>query len=333
MKKYLNFVIIILATALVLYFSLKDHYQIVIDTIVNIDKRFLLIGIFLVIGYNFFKSIVMWTIAKNIKKTYRFREAFRMVFETNFFHAITPFSTGGQPYQVYSLKKSDIKLTDGTNISIQEFITYQIALVLLGMIAIISNYFLNLFPDNKILSGLVTIGFLANLLVIIALFVLTFTRKISKTLINFIIKLLSIFRIVKNKDETMEKFEKYLEEFHTGAQHLLKNKKQFFICIFLQFISLVCLYLVPFALIYGAKITYINPLVVIATSAYVMLIGAFVPIPGGTGGLEYSFIAFFSNFIPSGSVNAIMLLWRFITYYFVMIIGAIILGIGRKDRK
>ena len=221
---------------------------------------------------------------------------------------------------------------DSTNISIECFITYQISLVTLGLIAIISNRLFNLYPSNSILAKLVTIGFIMNLLVIVGLFVLTFARRLSKTLLNLIIKLLTKLKLVKDKEKTMDRFSNYLSEFHSGAKILLSNKKKFVGCIVLQFISLISLYLIPFVLIIGAHITYVNPLVVIVTSAYVMLIGAFVPIPGGTGGLEYGFVAFFSNFIIGSGLNAIMLVWRFITYYFGMILGAILLSTKRRKK-
>ena len=67
----------------------------------------------------------------------------------------------------------------------------------------------------------------------------------------------------------------------------------------------------------------------IVTSAYVMLIGSFVPIPGGSGGLEYSFIAFYSSFIGGSKLTAIMLLWRLVTYYFGMIVGAVSLNMKK----
>lgn len=331
-KKLSNVLLIVVATLLVLYFSMKDDYQTVIDTIMNIDKKYLVIGFFLLFSYWFFKSIVMWIITKNYNQKYRFRNALRMVVETNFFHAITPFATGGQPYELYSLNKNNVKITDATNISVQSFITYQIALVTLGVIAIISNYFLNLFPDNRILAKLVTLGFIINFLVIIVLFILTFTKKISKVIFKFILKILDKVKLLKNKEKTKANFENYLKEFNEGAKKIFENKFQFLSFTLLQFVSLVSLYLIPFALFYGAGI-YINPLIVIITSAYVMLIGSFVPIPGGTGGLEYGFVAFFTNFTGGKIIMAIMLLWRFITYYFGMIVGAITLSIGKKDKK
>lgn len=330
-KKTTNAIVLIIVTILVLYFSLKDDYNTVIDTILNIDKRYLLLGFFLLFSYWFFKAITMWVVTKKYGK-YRFRNAFRMVVETNFFHAVTPFSTGGQPYEIYSLKKNNIKLTDATNVSVQSFIIYQIALVLLGTIAIICNYFLNLFPANRLLEKLVTLGFIVNFLVIVVLFLLSFTKKISKFLLSIIVKILNKFKIFKNPDKTLQDLDKYIKEFNEGAKKIIKNKLEFLGLIFLQFISLTSLYLIPFVLFMGVGI-YINPLLVVATSAYVMLIGSFVPIPGGTGGLEYGFIAFFSNFNSTKIVTAIMLLWRFITYYFGMILGATVLSIGKKDNK
>ena len=76
--------------------------------------------------------------------------------------------------------------------------------------------------------------------------------------------------------------------------------------------------------------TSVNLFLTIITSAYVMLIGSFVPIPGGSGGLEYGFIAFFGNFVSGGKLTAAMLIWRFITYYLGIIAGAVIMNIKEK---
>lgn len=329
-NKLFNALLLIVVTLLVLYFSLKDDYNTIVNTIFNIDKKFLIMGFFLLFSYWFFKSITTWIITKEYNK-YRFRQSFRMIIETNFFHAVTPFSSGGQPYEIYSLKKSGLKITDATNVSVQSFITYQIALVLLGVIAVICNYKFNLFLENKMLSKLVTLGFIINLLVIVVLFLITFTKRISGFILKIIINILDKFHIFKDKEKIKNNLNKYLKDFNDGAKKIFENKFRFIGLVLLQFISLVSLYLIPFVLFMGIDI-YINPLIVIMTSAYVMLIGSFVPIPGGTGGLEYGFIMFFSTFNSSKVVTAVMLLWRFITYYFGMILGAFVLGLRKKGK-
>ena len=76
----------------------------------------------------------------------------------------------------------------------------------------------------------------------------------------------------------------------------------------------------------------VQGLISIVTSAYIMIIGSFVPIPGATGGLEYGFLQFYGNFVSGSKLKALMLVWRFITYYFGMIIGAIALNIKRVKK-
>ena len=332
LKKVANVIVLALVTCLVLYFSLKDNFNTIINEIINVNIFWLVISFLLAISFWFFKAIATTRIANIFKKDYSIKQGMRLVLETNFFHAITPFAVGGQPYEIYSLKKSKLKITEATNVSIVNFIVYQIALVLLGIIAIVYNHHFVLLKENDLLKNLVVVGFLVNFIVIVALFLLTCTKKINKILMKFIIKVLNKIHIVKNKDEKIKQFNEYLNEFHQGAKILLHDKKLFIKLIFVHFIGLISSYLIPLTLAYAMVISSYTGIEAIVLSSYVMLIGAFVPIPGGTGGLEYGFMTFYGSFIKGSKLNAIMLLWRFITYYFAMILGAILLGIRKKEK-
>ena len=332
LKKVANVIVLALVTCLVLYFSLKDNFNTIINEIINVNIFWLVISFLLAISFWFFKAIATTRIANIFKKDYSIKQGMRLVLETNFFHAITPFAVGGQPYEIYSLKKSKLKITEATNVSIVNFIVYQIALVLLGIIAIVYNHHFVLLKENDLLKNLVVVGFLVNFIVIVALFLLTCTKKINKILMKFIIKVLNKIHIVKNKDEKIKQFNEYLNEFHQGAKILLQDKKLFIKLIFVHFIGLISSYLIPLTLAYAMGISSYTGIEAIVLSSYVMLIGAFVPIPGGTGGLEYGFMTFYGSFIKGSKLNAIMLLWRFITYYFAMILGAILLYIRKKEK-
>lgn len=333
MKKILNISLIIIVTLIVLYFSLREDYRTILSTIFSIHKGWLFLAFLFLFGYWFLKSIVTYLIARRFSSKYSLKDAIRLTIETNFFHAITPFSSGGQPYEIYALSKHKIKIVDATNISIGSFIIYQIDLVLLGVLAIIANQLFHLFPDSSVLKNLVIIGFLVNLFVIILLFVLTFSKKMNKKIVNFGIRILTKLKLVK-EENIKTKVTTYLDQFHDGAKIVFENKKEFIYMLIFDFLALLCFYLVPLPLFYGtANFDSVNAVNCIVTMAYVMLIGSFVPIPGGTGGLEYGFIAFFKNFLKGTSLNAIMLLWRFITYFFGMILGAIFLNMKKEVKK
>ena len=87
------------------------------------------------------------------------------------------------------------------------------------------------------------------------------------------------------------------------------------------------------ALLLTGDYTSFNALLSIVSCSYVMLIGSFVPIPGGTGGLEYGFIQFYGNFVTGSTLNVIMILWRFVTYYFGMIVGSLAGNIKEGEHK
>ena len=92
------------------------------------------------------------------------------------------------------------------------------------------------------------------------------------------------------------------------------------------------MYSMPYPILRGMGVV-INPFTIITAIAYVMIIGSFIPIPGGTGGIEYSFIFFFQYLISGSIVHAAMLVWRMISYYLGMIFGAIALALYRKREK
>ena len=70
----------------------------------------------------------------------------------------------------------------------------------------------------------------------------------------------------------------------------------------------------------------------VVCTALVMLVANFIPIPGATGGIEYGFMQFFGKYVFGAILSSGMLLWRFATYFFGLIIGSIILMLKKEDR-
>ena len=317
LSKKLNIVILILITLLVLFFSLKDNFEETITQIFTMNIWYLLVTLFLVFLFWLFRSYPIYSFCKKVKPDFKYLSALQLTLRTQFFNAVTPFATGGQPYQIYYLKTVGIDYVQSTSVVLQNFIVYQIALVLLGIFALMSNQIFDIFSKNQLLQNLITIGFITNALVIIVMFLVAFSKKINKLIVGLGIKVLTKLKLVKDKENKC-------------ANILLKDKKMFIFNIVCNFIALCSLYLVPLFVLYAMGVfNAFSAGVSIITCAYIMIIGSFVPIPGATGGLEFGFVQFFSNFITGSKLSAMMLVWRFITYYFGMIVGAIALNIKK----
>ena len=196
LNKKLNVFILIVITILVLFFSLKDNFGETVIQIITMNIWYLLIAFLLLIIFWLFRSYPMYCFCKKINKDFKYLSALQLTLRTQFFNAVTPFATGGQPYQIYFLKKAGIDYAASTSVVLQNFIVYQIALVTLGILALISNQIFDIFGKLKLLKDLIAIGFIINALVIGIMFLIAFSKKLNKFFINIGINILTKLRIV-----------------------------------------------------------------------------------------------------------------------------------------
>ena len=321
-----NTILLVLITVLVLYFVLKDDFIGIVETLKKIDIKFILIAILFYIISVAVKGYVNYLII-NDKKKISIKEAINQNMISQFFNGVTPFSTGGEPMAVYMLTEKKISLAKATNYMVQSFIFYQIALVVCGLLAVTYNFIFKIYPKVKLLQGLVLLGFSINV-VVVCLLLLTFSKKNTEKLSHLIQKMTKKLKIKIKEEEIEEKF----REYHQSFEELKKRKILIGKGIILNMVSLICLYLVPIFIVYGmGDYQSLNIADTLVSSAYVYLIGAFVPIPGASGGIEYGFTQFFGNFLSTSKVSAVLIVWRSITYYLGMIIGAILFNIRKKE--
>lgn len=329
-KFIINVLIILVVLVIVLYYSLKDNYNEIVNSIINMNQLCVIAAIITLCISRALIGLTHYNVIKLNNYNVSYKKCVQINFIILFFHGITPFAGGGQPMEVYYLHKEKIPITKATNITLQNFIVYQIAFVLIGIIALLYNAFFNLFPEDHLIKHLVILGFSINIIVLIATFILSFGKNIGKVVCSKLVSIGTKLRIVKDEVKTREKLRDYLDSFYNNALELNKHKFRVFRMILINMLAIGVLYSMPFfvALGFGIKLNFIKTII---TTTYVMTIGSFVPIPGGTGGIEYGFIFFFGYLIKGSVVNAIMLIWRFVSYYLGMIFGGIALSTYKKE--
>ena len=335
MKKYrLNIILLVIVAFVVIFFTLKDDLNGAMNYFKNMNYLWVLVAVLCMVLNILFQSLSQYRFLKEVDPNYKFSSCFKLMCMAMFFNAITPFSSGGQPCEMYLLNKEGIKVSDSLNALMQNFITYQFGLIFTSTIAIILNGIFKILPDTLLLKKIVLIGYFANILVMGIIIFISRAKRLNTKLFSKIFKFIFHFKFIKNKEEKEQKFNKYLEDFYNSTAIMKNNKKNTILSFLFNLISLCFLYAIPIFVFYSFghfKLDYLESFV---SSSFTYLIGSFVPIPGATGGLEYGFIDFFKIFIKSGAMlSAGMLLWRLITYYFGMVLGGIVLMTYRRKRK
>ena len=333
-KVWINLITIIVVVSLVLIVSLNYDFDTVMSYIVNMNFVWFVVAVVVMMISRLIIGICSYMIVKINGENVEFGKMLQINYIIPFFHGITPFSGGGQPMEIYYLHSEGVSKTKATNVVLQNFILYQSALIILSVFAVTYNYLFKLFPSDSFMRGLVTLGFIINFLVLLFSYMLSFSKKVNKFILNKGLSFLAKIKIIRKVDTTREKLNNYINKFYISASLLKTQKRKVLIVLFLNVLSLIVQYSLPFIVGIGMGANSLNALSMIVATTYVMMIGSFVPIPGGTGGIEYGFVYFIGYILNNpGLVTAIMLIWRLISYYFAMILGAVTLIFYRKKEE
>ena len=331
-NKKINILILLIAAFFVLYFTLKDDFTGVLNILSKTNIIIFIITIFLFLFSLLFKSLSLKLFLNEYYKDYSLKSAFSLNLIGQFLNGITPFQSGGQPFEIYLLKKEGKRITDCTNAMLKDHLSYQIALIIMASISVFINCITKIYNDRG-LNILVMIGFTINIIVLISLIFVITSKKTGTKVINKILDFIFGFRFSKKFKINKEKINESLEHFYQTGKELRKNKTSLFIAIFYNMINLFILYVIPFLIFKSLKVNNITFLSSVVATSFVMLIGNFIPIPGATGGIEYGFYRFFSYYVSGAVLSGGLLLWRFVTYAFGLIAGFITLLFKKGAKK
>ena len=332
-----NTIILLIICLIVLYFVVKDDFPNIVDNLLLANKWLILLSVLLIIGYWLLRSLALFIVVKKYKKNIRYSKMVHQILITQFFNGITPFATGGEPMQVYMLKKSGVKVAQATNIIVQEFIMYQIALVMMGVVCLILNFAFNICHVSPFLANLIFLGFVINIAIGLICIFVSFSKKFSKFIVKISLKIGTKLRLIKNVERTTELWNEKVEEYNESGTMLKENKKLFFTCVLINFAALFIFYLIPLFVFLSLGHS-VGILEVLVSSAFILLVGNFVPIPGGSGGIEFAFLEFFNNSLPamdekSAVLKSALIIWRGITYFLGIIVGGVALGLFKGDEN
>ena len=322
-KKHLwGVAIVLVISGVVLYVDLRSTP---IAQLERAARNINLIGLVAVFGlmllsYVFEASILaVLTKRKNEPKRSKW-SFFRIPLIQALFNAITPMSTGGQPSQLAAMVQMGIEGGRATSLLLMKFIIYQIVVFLAYVTTIITGFHM-VATKFAGLAIFIAIGFLIHVssiaFLLAILFAYNWTKKTANWIMNLLAKFINQKRVDIWRKNTLDKIETFYEE----SQKLKKEKKKLIVCVVLTVLQLLCFYSIPYMTLVTlnvsadwASVTQMNIMII--------MFMAIIPIPGASGGAEYSFQTLFSTFISSnGTLIVGMFLWRFVTYFFGMILG------------
>lgn len=332
-KKHLWGIIIVLAiSCVVLFIDLRQTpLKSLIRVAQGINKGFLLTVFLAIIISYLCEAAILKALSARKNEPHRTLWSFlRIPVIQALFNAITPMSTGGQPAQLAAMVEMGMEGGRATSLLLMKFILYQVVVLFAYVISIFTGFH----RVTARFSGLaifIAIGFVIHISSIIFLLAIMFAYHWTRRASSFCFNILRNFIKPTRVDSWQQATNKKIDTFYAESQKLKKEKNKLIIAIILTIIQLLAFYSVPFLVLRTLNITC-SWLQVTQMNIMIIMFMAIIPIPGASGGAEFSFQTLFSSFISNSQLLVFsMFLWRFATYFFGMILG--IFGWSIKPKK
>ena len=306
------------------------------DAIHRADKRWLIPGIALVAFFIWGESIIIWYMMRSSGIQLKKRTCFLFSSVGFFFSCITPSASGGQPMQIYYMKKEKISIPVSTVILMIVTITYKLVLVVIGIgIAIFGRGFL-----HKYLEGILPVFYLGlalNIFCVTFMTILVFHPLLAKAIMVKGMKLLERLHLVKKKDGRLKKLEDSMDTYRNTAAYLKNNPFVIVKVIGITFIQRMALFAVTWFVYQAFGLHGTGFWEILFLQAVISVSVDMLPLPGGMGISESLYLVMFAPVFGEALLPA-MLLSRGISYYAQMLISAVMTCvayfiIGRKEQE
>lgn len=329
-KTIFNASVIVISLVMLGYFCLSENGLVELSkNFNNLDKGWLIMAVLSQILNVSIDAYMTYILVKSSVPSFKFRNAVRTSMVGQFFSAVTPFATGGQPMQVYCMSKYGVEPGKGISALTQKFVVYQSTLVVYSALALLLKQDFFNGALSEVMWTFAIFGFLSQAFVILMLLLFSFCRKLTNAILGFAKKILIRFHQQKLY-ERLGGFERQLESFHDCNKELYKNRRLVVTAYVCTAVQLTAIFIIPYCVYRSFNLVGAPVSDMICSQAFVTMATCFIPLPGAAGASEISFLGFFSMYFTQETLKSGVLVWRIITYYLVILCTAPFSRLGKK---
>lgn len=304
----LFFIFTLSAYMIIFLFYVKDIPK---NIKIHFDLLNLLAIILLFFLSNFFNILRVYFLGKIFNSEFSFSDGYVFTLGGVLLALITPFQSGGMPFQLFLLSKKRINLGNATSVLLMR--GFQSVIVFIFTIPFMLIYLQNVLSTSYVKSLIKYFMVIYSIVFIILLFIVIFNDKL-KVIIekNFSDNLLK--RILLNIVNFFSNFQGGLKTIFT------KGIKKNIMSLIATFISLYSYFALSYFVIrlFNSEVDFMKAFSLQFLLTY---LSAFVPTPGSSGVAEGGIALFFSQIVGKDNILVYIFIFRFISTYTPAFLG------------
>ena len=327
LKKIGSFTFRCVFFCLLIWLIFHKDYKAIYETIRTIRLRDFILLLFLGNLYLCFGAAAFYILVRKYHSEFTYRQALKTVY-LGIFGNIAAFSLGSVPLRTYYLHTLGIEAGESISFINIDYMLHKLSVLL-------CNTLMLLFMGNWLLSGsgkmkqylLIGYGFYA--VVIFGLAGIVFSEFIYKRICFLILLLPDKGKWRKGKNICRH----HLRIMHQSGNKIKTEKRNMIKMITFHGCKLLVMYAIPFVCLQftgNHELTFWKAELLTGVSN---LLSGVLPNISGMGSAEVSFLFVYFAFMKNSMVSSILILYRFVTYFFPFFISIFVLRTLRKQRK
>lgn len=334
MVKYFILIISIAVFIGVFIFSFND-INAIFEVLREANYKYVLYAFLFLLIYIVLLPISMLVILYGKKENIKFIDAYNIVASEFFFRGVTPFNAGGEPFQIYGFNCCNVKTSRATSVVLMNFAVFQVLTNILCLLAF-GIYYNKIYATLSNYFYIIIIGFVVNIFTMVFLF-FAMSKKIGGIAIRFC-NWLGSKKLFKRllTEKRLASLDQYFLDMANASHELIKQWPIMLLCGFVKLISLLAYNAIPYFVFKAIGVDLNTSQIVFVTmmTIFTMTMLIWVPTPGASGGIEFVFTIIFASLGATGAKAVSgMLIWRLLTYYFLLIYGFICYLVFTNRRK
>ncbi|MCD7824682.1 MAG: flippase-like domain-containing protein [Clostridiaceae bacterium] len=333
-----NLLFLALVFCLTVYYVFKgEDMQALAGYLHHSDIRFWAAGVILVILFILSESVIIYYMMRTVGQKVILTHCFLYSFVGFFFSAITPSATGGQPAQLYFMKKDNLSISVSTLILMIVTITYKAVLVVIGVFVMaLRPKIIMRYLDPVI--GWCWLGVALNVFCVLFMLILVFHPTVAENILVFVFKLLGKVIHFKKEETYLCKISESMERYRSVAEYLKKHKIVIANVLGITFIQRGMWFFITYLVYLSFSLRGVGPAVITILQGMISVCVDMLPLPGGMGISENLFMQIFRPVCGEQLLLPVMVVSRGISYYTQLILSAIMTAVtyftigGRKEK-
>lgn len=320
-----NIIFLVSLLAVTIWAVFKDQdLSIIMDTLADVAPIYLIIGFVLVILYVCSESVIIKYLLHTVQIKVPLFNCIRYSFVGFFYSCITPSASGGQPMQIYYMKKQNIDIPTATIILMLVTIEYKFVLVFVGLAIVLFGQGLVQTLHMEV-QFFLYLGIALNVFCVSFMSLLVFLPGTAKFLITKGFALLKKLHLMKEKNNRTERLENSMKLYKEASVFLKNNKIAILNTTLISFVQRFFLFFITYIVYRSFGLQEENAFTITILQSIISISVDMLPLPGGMGISERLYLLIFSPIFGGiTAATASMLMSRGFSYYVLLIVSGII---------